>query len=211
MPTDPGSGTTLPLELEPYESRLIVFAHRGTLDPLPSTRQSAISQAPLDLSAGWQVSFENGQTVTMNALRSWTEDEATRHYSGKATYEKKFDLPQDYLENGTRTLLDFGSVKALPVGSLSNGTRAWIEGPVRDAALVFLNGERIGAVWHPPYAIEVTRPSGREPINSESSWPTRPSIIWRERRSLTISCWTSDTASGSSHRIWTSCNRFRRA
>jgi hypothetical protein len=28
--------------------------------------------------------------------------------------------------------------------------------PVRDAAVVYVNGRRAGSVWHPPYAIDVT-------------------------------------------------------
>jgi hypothetical protein len=34
--------------------------------------------------------------------------------------------------------------------------RAWFDGPVREAAVIFVNGKRAGSVWRPPYEVEVT-------------------------------------------------------
>jgi len=34
--------------------------------------------------------------------------------------------------------------------------RAWLESPVREAAMVEVNGRPAGAVWHPPYEVAVT-------------------------------------------------------
>ena len=34
--------------------------------------------------------------------------------------------------------------------------RALLEGPVREAAVVTVNGRRAGAVWCPPYSVDVT-------------------------------------------------------
>jgi len=34
--------------------------------------------------------------------------------------------------------------------------RAYLEGPVREAAEVYVNGQRAGVVWHPPCTIDVT-------------------------------------------------------
>ena len=34
--------------------------------------------------------------------------------------------------------------------------RAYLEGPVREAAEVYVNGQRAGVVWHPPYTIDVS-------------------------------------------------------
>ena len=36
-------------------------------------------------------------------------------------------------------------------------TRAYLNVPVRDAAEVWVNGRRVGSVWHPPYAIDISR------------------------------------------------------
>ena len=35
--------------------------------------------------------------------------------------------------------------------------KAYFEGPVREAAGIFVNGECVGFVWHPPYTVNVTR------------------------------------------------------
>ena len=34
--------------------------------------------------------------------------------------------------------------------------RAWIDSPVREAAVVYINDKRAGAVWAPPYDLDVT-------------------------------------------------------
>jgi len=35
------------------------------------------------------------------------------------------------------------------------GMRAWYDAPLRDAAVVYVNGKRAGSVWHPPYRIDI--------------------------------------------------------
>jgi hypothetical protein len=34
--------------------------------------------------------------------------------------------------------------------------QAWIDAPVREAAVVWVNDTRVGSVWCPPYAIDVS-------------------------------------------------------
>ena len=34
--------------------------------------------------------------------------------------------------------------------------RAWLESPVHEAAVVYVNGIRAGAVWCPPYEVEIS-------------------------------------------------------
>ena len=34
--------------------------------------------------------------------------------------------------------------------------RAWLESPVREAAQVYVNGKLAGAVWKPPFEVDVT-------------------------------------------------------
>ena len=40
--------------------------------------------------------------------------------------------------------------------SWQQGYAASLEAPVRDAAVVYVNGKRAGAAWTPPYRVEVT-------------------------------------------------------
>jgi hypothetical protein len=164
---DPNSGkfsdveTAAPVELnlQPYESRVLLFTDEKMSVSRPdSQRNSAPLPAPLDLSANWDVSFAAPiKPVHMDQLRSWTADEETSFYSGLASYEKNVELPASFLQAGARLVLDFGAGTPVePVGPRTPRTRAWLEGPVREAAQVSVNGAAAGAVWLPPYELDVT-------------------------------------------------------
>jgi len=151
--TASGPGTTITLELEPYGSRVLVFSKRAL--PAPVDGIPAIVGVAIDLNGGWRVSF--GETTqTMDQLRSWTDDEATRYFSGTATYERDVMVPEVFLKPGLTARLDFGEGKALPEQNLRAGMQAWLDAPVRDAAVVYINDRRVGSVWCPPYALDVT-------------------------------------------------------
>ncbi len=151
-----GGGTTVPLDLEPYGSRVVVFTRRTLARP--ATVATASAPAPIDLSTNWRVSFgAGGQPVTMEKLHSWAEDEATLYFSGLATYEKEFTVPDGLLQAGLSVRLDFGEGQPVATQTLRNGVRAWLDAPVREAAVVYVNGERAGSVWRPPYSVDVTR------------------------------------------------------
>jgi hypothetical protein len=93
----------------------------------------------------------------MPQLRSWTDEEATRYFSGVAVYSKSVNVKAAQLA-GQRIVLDFGP--GTPLASTPKvpaGMRAMLESPVREAAEVFVNGKRAGAVWHPPYRVDVTQ------------------------------------------------------
>ena len=148
--------TTVRLALEPYGSRVLVFSRRS--ESHDAVRAPHSPSARLDLSAGWQVSFgDSGQPVEMNRLRSWTDDEGTRFFSGQAQYQKTVNISQELIQPGLEVRLDFGEGTAVPQAIRNApGMRAWLEGPVREAAVVYVNGKRAGSVWHPPYSVDVT-------------------------------------------------------
>lgn len=146
--------TVVALDLEPYDSRVLVFSRR-TLSPVAASKPAR--PTPLDLSSGWRVSFGSaGNQIEVQKLRSWTDNESTRYFSGVAIYEKDVDIPESLIRNGQSAKLDFGEGTALPVQNLRAGMQAWYEGPVREAAVVFINDKRAGSVWCPPYAVDVT-------------------------------------------------------
>jgi hypothetical protein len=109
----------------------------------------------MDLNTGWRVSFGE-KAVTMDQLRSWTDEEATRFFSGTATYEKDVTVPDVFLKPGVTARLDFGEGKPVPEQNLRAGMQAWLDAPVRDAAVIYINERRVGSVWCPPYALDVT-------------------------------------------------------
>jgi len=149
-----GSGTNVTLDLPPYGSRVLVFSKRSLPAPTDTT---ASVPATIDLSTGWGVAFEPAtNSVTMDQLRSWTDDEATRYFSGTATYEKEVTVPESFLRPGVNVQLDFGEGKPLPEQNLRAGMQAWLDAPVREAAIVYVNDQKAGSVWCPPYSVGVT-------------------------------------------------------
>lgn len=148
--------TSVALVFEPYESKIVVLSKR--VAPRPAETRMANQSAPLDLSSDWRVTVgANAPLQTVEQLRSWTEQTATRFYSGIATYEKEIQLPPTWSSPGLQIHLDFGAGQAVPVQPRKNGMRAWHDAPVRDAAVVYVNDQRAGAVWCPPYSIDVTK------------------------------------------------------
>ena len=93
--------------------------------------------------------------MQMATLHSWSDEEP--YYSGEVTYEKTIDLPPDANSNSS-LILDFGegTPVAIPDPLPEFNMRAYLESPVREAAEVYVNGQRAGVVWHPPYNIDLT-------------------------------------------------------
>jgi hypothetical protein len=153
-----GGGAVVALDLAPYESAVVVFRPDVTAwagGTAPAT--GAAPAAPMDISAGWRVAFgPSGAPADWPTLRSWTDDEATRYFSGVAAYEKTVEVPAAMIRPGLALRLDLGAPTAIPVGQLRNGMQAWVDAPVRDAAVVYVNGTRAGTAWCPPYTVDVT-------------------------------------------------------
>ncbi len=149
--------TQIKLELAPYESRVIVFGKEGKPARAAEERMESGSRA-IDLTSDWKVTFERtGRSMEMARLHSWTNDEATRFYSGRAIYEKRVNVPAEFLTGGARVMLDFGRGTVIePTLGVSPGMHALLDSPVRESAVVFANDKRAGAVWHPPYLLDVT-------------------------------------------------------
>jgi hypothetical protein len=177
---DPDTGIALPgavmpgavaLELSPYESAVFVFSDTPVAAPAPHRPTLQLA----DFSSDWQVTFPPlRRFVTERNPTDWIADPATKFYSGVAVYQRDFvlkSLPVGsiYLEveggsplaEPTQTISDETTRparSALPnplVTRTGPGMQAWYNPPVREAALVFVNGHRAGALWHPPYRVEV--------------------------------------------------------
>jgi hypothetical protein len=74
-----------------------------------------------------------------------------------ATYEKTVNLPAEMAAAKRIVELDFGEGEAIAEQALRSGMQAWFDPPVREAAVVYVNGARVGSVWCPPYRLDVTR------------------------------------------------------
>ena len=153
--------TMINLTLEPYNSRLIVFTNRSF--PVPAQAPAVdFVPAPIDLSSTWTVRFgKDAEPVVLDKVASWTENPATRDFSGVATYTKTITVAPEMLKDGLSLSLDLGPTVAAQEGGIggrgdTSRFAAAIISPVCEAAVVYLNNHRIGSVWMPPYALDVT-------------------------------------------------------
>jgi hypothetical protein len=151
-------GTVLEVDLEPYESRVIVFSRGsgGRSVVARGPENAGDEQLSLDLSENWQLTLQ-GEARTLSRLRSWTEDERSRYYSGTGTYERSFVSTE--IRTGVRLILDFGEGSPSPETTQdprAHGIRARIDAPIRDAAVVWVNEKRAGAVWCSPWRLDIT-------------------------------------------------------
>jgi hypothetical protein len=167
------SAQSFPIHLAPYESRVFVFSDA------PSSAKPAVQLAgkpgALDISTAWKVEFPGiHKTESEPTLTDWISDPSTLHYSGEAIYSRDVSLTS--VPTGS-VFLEVAGGKALPgspnsppehaLGSdgLPNplitrpgpGMHAYYDAPIREAALVTVNGQPAGALWHPPYRLDVTK------------------------------------------------------
>ena len=130
------AGPKLDLDLAPYESRVLVFSKDRTP---PAAVPTAPIPAPIEVTGPW------------NDAASWV------NFSGQKTYDTTLTVPQSMLASHRALYLNFG--EGTPVTTeerrSGSGMRAMLESPVREAAVVFVNGKRAGSVWRPPYELEI--------------------------------------------------------
>ncbi|HEX3373237.1 MAG TPA: glycosyl hydrolase, partial [Edaphobacter sp.] len=141
------------------------------LKHVPQTRLLA------DLSADWQVNFTaTKETETEPTLTDWTTNPATLYYSGEGVYAHDFTLattpkspvfleieggqslpgpspnsPPEHPVLGSNGLPDPRITRTGP------GMHAYYDPPIHEAAIIFLNGQRAGSLWHPPYRLDVSK------------------------------------------------------
>jgi hypothetical protein len=145
------AGAAIALSLAPYESAIFVFSDEPSRAIAPPQPGAQIA----DLSAGWEVTFTGiHKTISADVPADWTSDPATRFYSGEAVYEREFTLSK--VPGGAAFLQAEGGLPvAKPDVIKGPGMRAWYDPPVREAAILFVNGHRVGSLWHPPYKLAV--------------------------------------------------------
>jgi len=167
----PIAATESSLTLAPYESRIFVFTNAASKPAAhPATGKTQLA----DLSSNWQIHFTaTNKTESQTALTDWTANNETKFYSGEAVYTRDFTLastPKEptslEIEGGAPTILNppitlqAEKARGIPNPQVTRpgpGMRAWYDPPIREAAIVFINGQRAGSLWHPPYRLDVTR------------------------------------------------------
>jgi len=135
------------VRLAPYESRVLLFA-----GPAKRVAPTAVAET-VDISTGWTLEIAGRPERPLHALGTWTDDPGLRYFSGTGIYRRTIRIRRE--DAGKCLGLDFGpSHTAPPPGTHNPG--AALAAPVRDAAIVFVNGKRAGSVWAPPYRLDLT-------------------------------------------------------
>lgn len=151
-----------PFSLEPYGSRLLIL-HDGPASAAAEGAKKFVADtsAPIEL-GHWTAEFPGSKGSS--ALRSktdastvWTDGAAEKFYSGEVRYRTSFQAPA--AKSGEHFVLRFADGKPLANTQPpnANGMRAWYDAPIREAAIVYLNGKRVGSLWHPPYEMDLTK------------------------------------------------------
>lgn len=153
-----GEAITLP----PYGSRLLVLYDGSASAKLPARmrfiegKQSSISLTD------WTIEFPGSPGSRAEPTEHhvqdtlWTNAKTTQFYSGEVRYSTRFHSPS--LSKKQYVRLQFAPSRSIPDTQSPNkpGMRAWLNPPIREAAIVILNGKHVGDLWHPPYVIDLT-------------------------------------------------------
>lgn len=136
------------VHLAPYESCVFIFGKGPVSD-------SAKSFRTVPLSGGWTRKVGGNAAQPVETFASWADNATTQFFSGGATYARQVDVTAAELSGGSvRLNLGEGTPSA---GSERKGPgmQADLDAPVRDAAEVFVNGRRAGAIWCAPFELEI--------------------------------------------------------
>lgn len=143
----PGQTVTL----APYESQVFVFGKAASAVMVKAAAAKVKRKA---LAGGWSVVFKDSPAQTIAALKSWTDNRDTAHYSGTAIYTRNVSFSRNEIAQRLSTL-DFGTGTPVVPHGRSPGTQALLDPPVRETAEVYVNGKRAGSVWSAPFTVSL--------------------------------------------------------
>jgi hypothetical protein len=156
-----GGRTTLPLHFEPWGTVFVVFrkATKETSRMLPKATDTQLAT----VEGPWKVAFQPGrgapESVRLEKLIPWNEsgDKGVKYFSGTGTYTKTLQASSDWFKKGATLWIDLGDVKNL--------------------AVVTVNGNPLGTVWHAPYRVDATaalKPGANEvTVKVTNAWVNR--------------------------------------
>ncbi len=117
----------------------------------------------INITGDWHIDFPAGRGapdhIVIPELISWSDSdhEGVKYFSGIATYNKKFYIPPEYIDDELIISLDLGKV--------------------REVIEIYLNGKNMGILWKQPYQMDITRAAqaGENTITLEvaNTWSNR--------------------------------------
>lgn len=139
------------LQLAPYETRFLVTgAMVAGGEPVPES-----SVGGRILPQGWTLATPDGRLRALETFGSWSREPALRHRSGTATYAARIVLPAPLAKDAC-WVLDLGQgepwIAADPAVTAARPV-AQFDPPLREAAIVTVNGQAAGTLWAPPYRL----------------------------------------------------------
>jgi len=72
-----------------------------------------------------------------------------------ASTHRTVDAPAAILSGRKAVDIGFGEGTALPVQTTRNGMQTCYDLPIREAAVIYINGQRVGSLWSPPNRLDV--------------------------------------------------------
>jgi hypothetical protein len=126
----------------------------------PASENDTDVRLLVDISHDWTLQFTGHQhPQSIPDLVSWTDLADRKYFSGEASYSRTVTLDPKSLPTPHSALwLDFGvgtpTVDSRPADA--PGIHALLDPPIREAAVVRINGKLAGTLWHPPYRLPVT-------------------------------------------------------
>ncbi len=147
------TSSPIPVTFAPYQSYVFLLSDVNPGKPLPKANRQPPNLPAID--TNWTIQFAKSPAEPLASFVPVNTLPGRQFYSGEITYSKTFQLA--HRPTGTPILLDFGqstpTVDTRRPGS--SGIHALVDQPIRDAAIVFVNGQRAGSLWHAPYAIDI--------------------------------------------------------
>lgn len=161
---DPASGASRPgtlegLTLHPYEAVVLVgsgaspsASARPSVSASPSAATSAAPDrdAPTDAAEDGAVPSPGAAGRERAALPLDLQEVAPQ------VLEASLTVDPAWLEHGHRVVLDLGPCDLVPREEGVNGYRVAVDPPVREIAVVRIDGEQAGILWDAPFRLDLT-------------------------------------------------------
>ncbi|CAM3969252.1 MULTISPECIES: glycosyl hydrolase [Pseudoalteromonas] len=147
-----GNRIIIDLALEPYASRFILIRRDKNTPQYTGAHSQLVKDVYLndkketkvqELTGPWTIEFDQKLAgpglVTFDRLQDWItrKEEDIKHYSGTANYSKTFSITKQQISSDKAIYLDLGEVQQI--------------------AEVSLNGKKLGTLWKPPFALNISK------------------------------------------------------
>ncbi|MDQ8192823.1 glycosyl hydrolase [Coraliomargarita sp. SDUM461004] len=151
------------IELQAFESIIVVrLADNKAIEaPQVLATTEALSHEMV-LDQAWTLSFPvSGHSRALKKLQPWTDFSEYQSFSGEAVYSHSFNIKEAPKPEATVLLSFDDSIAQTPHRTQpdrrNTGFSVYLDSPIMDAAIVFINGKKVGTLFAPPYKVDITQ------------------------------------------------------